>query len=828
MRFFSILAAFLVISLSLLFLNRLPITEKLLAGRIEAIGGSNIQVTVSTLSSNELTVTSLAATFPEDSSVQSIQLRDLTLSFSFSDLLKGKVAGLKIAGLQIKLGKKKQKSETTFSYQTLHELLEPRELPPFLPTTMVIQDLVLSGPGAVFLAGKSLRVTTRFQDSGLSATLQSQEQQIKIEAELQRLKNGAVQLQVSAHQAATPFFHLSLQHADTETAGKLTSLLDSFSTLSPLLPDITGDLEVTFVATNTHDTPLAIELGISSQDLSFQGWHLGSLTSDLILATDNFETLTLEQGSHIAVSDIQGPALGLDALQFHFSGRVMRIEEQLSLSLAQDSRLVIHGLSQARLQLKQAAITPALTFTHNLQGTQLNLHPEFTATIQELQAGKLSVPEIRLSPEAALLLARPTDSTQNWTVNPGKVLIAMTELQFQEMKIKPALLSLEIKDSGQIPSPSQLHILLTSKEMVVQRKKASVPLQDIQLDLTRNRSKLTLNGSFSHAKIPGRIEGKAIHDVTNATGKARFSTVQALDLGGEETELKQLVDGLQLPFSLSSGLVNCAVNMEWEKGVPRFINSSFELSEGIGGYKNAIWNSLNIQQELQLFPKLQTLGPGYIFIGELNGGLSITNIEIRNQLVPGPAGGLPILLLDSIEGELLKGRISSNAIRLDPSRMEVDFAVQLNGLSVEEVIKLIKMDGLSVTGIIDGTIPIQIRNRQIHVTDGELHSRAPGGTINYLPPGGISAGPYLPEYVMQALEEFNYDTLIATPIYEPDGNLILTFQIKGQSPKLSTSRPIHLNLSTEQNLLSLLQSLRYTKALTDDLEKQIQTRHPTD
>ena len=124
MRFFSILAAFLVISLSLLFLNRLPITEKLLAGRIEAIGGSNIQVTVSTLSSSELTVTSLGAAFPEDSSVQSIQLRDLTLSFSFSDLLKGKVAGLKIAGLQIKLGKKKQKSETTFSYQTLHELLE--------------------------------------------------------------------------------------------------------------------------------------------------------------------------------------------------------------------------------------------------------------------------------------------------------------------------------------------------------------------------------------------------------------------------------------------------------------------------------------------------------------------------------------------------------------------------------------------------------------------------------------------------------------------------------------------------------------------------------
>jgi hypothetical protein len=152
--------------------------------------------------------------------------------------------------------------------------------------------------------------------------------------------------------------------------------------------------------------------------------------------------------------------------------------------------------------------------------------------------------------------------------------------------------------------------------------------------------------------------------------------------------------------------------------------------------------------------------------------------------------------------------------------------VELQGISLEEVINLNKLNGLSVTGIIDGNIRIQRKNQQITIPDGELHSRQPGGTISYLPPGGTATLSRLPAYAMKALQEFNFDTLIVTPRYESDGMLNIAIHTEGHSPPLNTTRPVHLNLTTEQNLLSLLQSLRYSKTLTDDLEHQLQTRQP--
>ncbi len=830
MRFFSILAALLVISLSLLFLNRLPITEKLLAGRIEAIGGRNIQVTVSKLNNSELTVSSLGATFPEDSPLQHLQLQNLALRFSLGDLLKGQVAGVDMELLQIGVGKKKKKPESTFSYQRIQDLLADKQLPPFFPEKISIQHLVFSGPGTPFLAGKPLQIESQILDTKLSVTLLLPGERIRIGAVLLHLSNGTTQLQVDGHHAATRFVHLSLQQKDAEVTGELTSQLDPLSSLFPLLPfslpEISGEVALQFAARNSQAAPLELELVISGQSLALPGWDLASLSGKLALQADDSNALTFQRESHIEISKLEGPAAHMNTLHFQFSGNLSDKQEQLTLSLDHDSKLMLEGLSRDTLQLERAVITPALTFTHALQGSRLTLHPEFTATIQKLQRDKLYIPLLSLSAEENLLLIFPTDQTRSWGAGSGKITIDLQELQFQDLLVRPALLSLEIQDLKSTRAPSQFHGLFHSKELAVQWKDKSVPLQDIQGDLTINKDNLKLGVALSHAVVPGRIEGSASHDLKQATGKARFSTIQPFDLQEEQTKLKQLVNGLKLPFTLSSGLVDCIITMQWDKGVPTFINSSFDISGGIGGYKNVTLGGIKIQQDVQLFPQLQTLNPGHIFISELNTGLKSENITMSNQLAPAPAGGLPTLILDSIEGELLGGRISSKNICLDSSRPEMDFVVQLNGVVVEEVVKLIKVAGLSATGLIDGNIPVQIRNRKLHVENGELQSRPPGGIIKYLPPGGGKAIPYLPEYVMLALEEFHYDTLSATPLYEPGGTLTLTVHIEGKSPKLDTSRPVHLNLNTEQNLLSLLQSLRYTKNLTEDLEKQIQKGHP--
>jgi hypothetical protein len=78
------------------------------------------------------------------------------------------------------------------------------------------------------------------------------------------------------------------------------------------------------------------------------------------------------------------------------------------------------------------------------------------------------------------------------------------------------------------------------------------------------------------------------------------------------------------------------------------------------------------------------------------------------------------------------------------------------------------------------------------------------------------------------LEEFHYQEFSTDVSYLADGTLTTQMHLKGTSPGLETDRPVHLNISTEQNLLSLLKSLQYSKALTSEIDQQVERKyHPS-
>ena len=79
--------------------------------------------------------------------------------------------------------------------------------------------------------------------------------------------------------------------------------------------------------------------------------------------------------------------------------------------------------------------------------------------------------------------------------------------------------------------------------------------------------------------------------------------------------------------------------------------------------------------------------------------------------------------------------------------------------------------------------------------------------------------------VIEALGDFRYDILQATADYHRDGTLNLNFHIEGTSPRLETSRPVHLNINSEQNVLSLLQSLEYAEGLNQSLDRRIRQQY---
>lgn len=409
-----------------------------------------------------------------------------------------------------------------------------------------------------------------------------------------------------------------------------------------------------------------------------------------------------------------------------------------------------------------------------------------------------------------------------WKIHDTNIDINTQEIHSQRLFLQPALLVIEMAAQS---DPFQVDVSLKSDTLFLQFEDKSLTLSDIELQLNSNGNNHSLGLQFSHAIIPGRLAVEISHNSQDGSGKALFSTSLPFDLQSEATNLSQVINGLNLPLDVSAGLVSTKGEIDWSKNALQKVQSSFSLRNGAGSYGNTTFTGLLLQQEMELFPKISTRSPGYLSVAELSNGLTFRNFALRNQLLASSNDASPpLLLLDSIQTELFGGIISSGGIQVDLQKQELDCIIQLDRMDLEKIVQLNKLKGLQVSGILDGNIHAQWKDRQLSISKGELHSRAPGGTISYLPPGGSDGFSTLPAYALKALEEFNYDTLIAVPTYKSDGTLTINIKTEGHSPPLKSSRPVHLNLNTEQNILSLLQSLRYSKSLTDELEQRLRTK----
>ncbi|MEN8199864.1 MAG: YdbH domain-containing protein [Thermodesulfobacteriota bacterium] len=407
-----------------------------------------------------------------------------------------------------------------------------------------------------------------------------------------------------------------------------------------------------------------------------------------------------------------------------------------------------------------------------------------------------------------------------WQSGNMRIFLASQGVTVGDMELQISPLGIQVKEGSR---PSQMLALIHTDELLLQKKEKTIALEELQLDLRTDREKLQLDLLFSHGGLPARFSAKLNHNLEQGQGAAEFHTSPALELNRVEPQLLgQLMGQAQAPIALSGGLAACRVKLQWDNNRLVSGEADLQVENGAGTYNEVRFQGLNVEQQFRFFPEIRSLSRGSLSLDELNAGLVVNNIELRNKFLPASKGRLPSLHIDSLQAEILGATLSSRESKIDPTKKTLDLPIEFHNIDLARLVSLKKFDGLRVSGVVDGNIHLEYRDQQFSVSNGEFLSRAPGGTISYLPPGGAASMSRLPPVAVKALEEFQFSTLTATPRYSPDGTLTFTVRMEGISPPLNTSRPVHLNLNVEQNLLSLLQSLRYSKNLTDDLEQGLQ------
>ena len=220
--------------------------------------------------------------------------------------------------------------------------------------------------------------------------------------------------------------------------------------------------------------------------------------------------------------------------------------------------------------------------------------------------------------------------------------------------------------------------------------------------------------------------------------------------------------------------------------------------------------------------------PARVTMAALQAGVDVTDLSLHLQLGWQPPATLAWVELHDVSAALFGARLTSPGLRFDGARRESALVVNVEHLDLQQLLQVEQHKGLEGTGILDGVIPVSLTSAGVKVQDGRLEARPPGGVIRYQPAQdtsqAVAAWDAQGYGVLQALANLHYHGLTIGVQYETDGTLHLTAQAAGQNPDWQQGRPIDFNLTVQENIPVLLQSLQIIQGIEQGLEERLQRR----
>lgn len=173
--------------------------------------------------------------------------------------------------------------------------------------------------------------------------------------------------------------------------------------------------------------------------------------------------------------------------------------------------------------------------------------------------------------------------------------------------------------------------------------------------------------------------------------------------------------------------------------------------------------------------------------------------------------------LTDVDGQLLGGQF-----QLDTLSATEGGNLRLDHLDLAAAVALMNQPDIQVSGTLSGQLPVALEEGAPVIRDAILRNDGPG-IIRYRPAPGSDFLRNNPQtaIVGDALSNFHYQRLEADVTYRANGDLLLATRLEGRNPDLKGSPPIHLNLNVEQNVPSLMRSLRAGDDISDWLERRV-------
>lgn len=800
---------------------RLQVSSMLFSYLLDLAGMKGSQVEVNQFGRKGLHLSRLDLALPDGGQVS---LQGADLSWNRSTLAERQVQAVSIDTLTLTLADNQvsEPGKRISIPDLINRVQNLRKLFPF--QDLYITHLVVHGRKAGPLDGKQLGLAIKNSGARFTGELFLTDQDLRLSLDASKQDQWDLYLRHSGQSehllAATVNLKDDVMRINMGADMERLAYLDSLFNFS--LPELKGNLAGKFSL--SLNSQMATHL-----ELELQGAVVGKYRADLLRlavhgrrqATDNF----IFTENSLTVAGLEGNNVSIAALGSVFNAVIQRTEKHWQASVNIDTGTSIRGIKRADLRIGSVLLGSGIKFIVNGKNVAVHLEPQWQARVNDVLAGSLNVAEATLvSRQETELLLQP-DHNYSWKVSPSTWQLTTGVFEVQKQKIHPAPVEFELRQLDGSLKDWHLQGRLGSESLEIQTARNRLSLRSVSTELSAEAGKLKGTVTCTPERVLGTLAMDFEHDLKKGQGKGVVNTEAPL-VFSDNTPLSSLISPWSLPGDLTGGQLQVQGSLNWKVGRPPRASVQINLSEGKGFVREARFTGLSTRQNLQILPEIQSHSKGEVTIADLNNGIVLHDISTTLNLAPSPHGRIPLITLENTTASVFGGTIHDALLTVDPQQPEIQNAISLRDIDLARLITLHKVKGLAVEGRISGTLPFQLDRSGLQMKAGELQNTPPGGTIRYNPPGKNDLDDSsLTGYALKALEEFYFKLLTATVQYTADGNLRIIIHLEGRSPKLETNRPVHLNITTEQNVLSLLKSLRYSNALTNEIDKKVQQHY---
>ncbi len=173
----------------------------------------------------------------------------------------------------------------------------------------------------------------------------------------------------------------------------------------------------------------------------------------------------------------------------------------------------------------------------------------------------------------------------------------------------------------------------------------------------------------------------------------------------------------------------------------------------------------------------------------------------QNRLKP------DMVSLSNFTTGFLDGTVAIKSINYDMSRKEGETTLLLNNIPLQKMLDLQGTKKIYATGTIRGSIPVKIKTETFEILDGSMNAEQSGQIIYATTPEERAAANQGLRTTYEALSNFLYVQLASSISMAPNGQSVITVNLKGSNPDFQAGRPVELNLNVQQNLLDLMRTL---------------------